>query len=195
MSGIRSERTPRHRHGSGERGSAYLFVLLVLFVLTIIALALVTITQTEVQIGGAERSATRVLYGAESGPHLQFAAKEAGQARPRRVVLDTGFGAGVLLRERVDISGQLPLYSGYCNLCEMNKGDEEYRANNYVTNSHAVRASIDGGAESAVQASKLISVMLFIQPDPLNVDESLRTFDPTTTADDPETPGLEVVRY
>jgi Tfp pilus assembly protein PilX len=195
MSGIRSVRPSHGRHPSGERGSAYLFVLLLLFVLTVIALALVTITQTEVQIGGAERSSTRVLYGAESGLHMQFALQEAGESRPRRIFLDTGSGGGVILRERVDISAQLPLYQGFCNLCEVNSGGENYKAINFVTNSLAVRASLDGTTETALQASKLISAMVFVQPREPLVDESLRTFDPQTTVDDVNIPGLEVIRY
>jgi hypothetical protein len=188
---------PTHRRSdSGERGSAYLFVLLILFVLTIVALALVTITQTETQIGGAERSSTRVLYGAESGLQIQFALQRFADSRPRRIILDSGTAAGVLLRERVDVSAQLPLYSGPCALCQVNVGSVQYWAINYVSNAMAVRASMDGAAETAQQATKLISEMFFVQPEQeRRIDESVRTFDPDITADDPAIHGLEVVRY
>jgi hypothetical protein len=58
-------------------------VLLALLVLTAIGLSLVVITQTEVQIGGAEKSASRVLFGADSGVRIQFALSRFGATKPR----------------------------------------------------------------------------------------------------------------
>lgn len=181
--------------GSSERGSAYLFVLLALLVLTAIGLSLVVITQTEVQIGGAEKSAARVLFTADSGLRMQFALSRFGGTRPREFRLaETALGAGTL-SEPVEVSAFYPTYSGPCALCSVNWGEERYWAVNYVTNGQGQRfATIDGSVTP--QAIKRLSMMFFIQPErTIKVDESIRTYDPTVTAEDPDTKGLELIKY
>lgn len=178
-----------------ERGSAYLLVLLLLLVLTVIGLSLAVITQTEVQIGGAERTATRVLYGSDTGINLQFMLSRFNQSKSGRYVLDTPLMGGVAGEERVDISDFLPTFTGHCNLCSSNFGDNSFWMIDYVTNSQSVRVS-DPGGENIAQASKLIAWMVFISPEQeRTVDESIRTYDPDVTADDPAKPGLDVIRY
>jgi hypothetical protein len=42
----------------------------------------------------------------------------------------------------------------------------------------------------------MMALMFLVQPEgDLTVDESIRVFDPEDVADDPTTPGLEVIRY
>jgi hypothetical protein len=178
-----------------ERGSAYLLVLLLLLVLTVIGLSLAVITQTEVQIGGAERTATRVFYGSDTGPNLQFMLSRFNQSKSTRFVLDTPVMGGVAGEERVDISDFLPTFTGHCNLCSANFGDTSFWMIDYVTNSQSVRVS-DPTGENIAQASKLIAWMVFVSPEQeRTVDESIRTFDPDVVADDPAQPGLDVIRY
>lgn len=180
---------------AGERGSAYLFVLLVLLVLTVIGLSLVVITQTEAQIGGAEKSASRVLYGAESGLRIQFALSRFAATKARRLVLDNKVAGGTTLQETVDVSPFYPIYTGPCNICSVNKGSDQYWAVNYVVNAQGRRVGV-GGSVTAPQATRLLSQMFFVQPEKqLSVDESIRTYDPSVTVDDPEKPGLEVLQY
>ena len=179
---------------SGERGSAYLFALLVLVLLTIIGLSLALVTQTEVQIGAAEKSATRVLYAGDTGVRIQLAAaKTTNEARETRYVLDTKTVGGATLTETVDVSAFLPMYLGPCALCTVNKGSEDTKyAVNFVTNGQGRRLSAAGEP----QATKLISYMFFTQPsEEPPVNEALRTFDPDTLADNPANPGLDVIRY
>lgn len=178
---------------AGEHGSAYLFVLLALLVLTAIGLSLVVITQTEVQIGGAEKSASRVLYGADSGVRIQFALSRFGATRARRLDLDTRDVLGDQLVETVDLSPFYPIQSGPCALCSVNWGEERYWAVDYVVNAEGQRRfALDG----TVQASKRLSTMFFIQPEKdRSVDESIRTYDPDVTTEDSAAPGLEVIKY
>jgi len=187
----------RNQQGStraAESGSAYLLVLLLLLVLTVIALSLAVITQTEVQIGGAEKTATRTFYGADNGLRLQFMLSRHAQTAPRRWVLDETNAGGITLESRVDVSPFMNAYHGHCNLCSANHGEEEYFLVNYVTNAQARRVVGPGG--STVQASKLMALMFLVQPEgDLTVDESIRVFDPEDVVDDPTTDGLEVIRY
>jgi hypothetical protein len=179
---------------TGERGSAYLFALLVLLLLTIIGLSLALMTQTEVQIGGAEKSATRLLYAGDTGVRIQLAAaKTTNEARKARYVLDTAAGAGTTLTASVDVAPFLPMYLGPCALCTVNEGsDDKKYAVNFVTNGQGWRRSAGGEP----QGTKLVTYMFFTQPsDEPPVNEALRTFDPDTLADDPTTPGLDVIRY
>jgi hypothetical protein len=178
---------------ASERGSAYLFVLLALLVLTAIGLSLVVITQTEVQIGGAEKNASRVLYGADSGVRIQFALSRFGATKSRRLALDSTTVLGDQLVETVDLSPFYPIQSGPCALCSVNWGEERYWAVDYVVNAQAQRNfALTGG----VQAQKRLSTMFFIQPErDRKVDESIRTYDPTVTDEDDATPGLEVIKY
>ena len=186
---------PRTSGRAAERGSAYLFVLLVLLVLTVIGLSLVVITQTEAQIGGAEKSASRVLYGAESGMRIQFALSRFAATKSRRIFLDNKAVGATSLQETVDVSPFFPIYTGPCNICSVNKGGDEYYAINYVVNAQGRRVGV-GGTLTAPQATRLLSEMFFIQPEKeARVDESIRTYDPSVTTDDPEKPGLEVLQY
>jgi hypothetical protein len=181
---------------AGERGSAYLFALLVLLVLTVLGLSLALITQTEVQIGGAEKSANRVLYGADAGLRMQFALSRFASTRPRRFELESTPGvAGAELRETVDVSPFMPLYTGPCNLCTVNYGETRYWAINYAANAQSRRSGIVG-TEEIPQANKLLSMMFFVQPEQeRKVDESIRVFDPAQDADDPDEDGLDIIRY
>lgn len=183
------------RAGAAESGSAYLFALLALLVLTVIGLSLVVITQTEVQIGGAEKSASRVLYGADSGLRIQFALSRFAATRSRRLTLDSRTVGATTLTETVDVSPFFPIYSGPCSICSVNWGEERYWAINYVVNAQSQRIGL-AGTSSAPQASKRLSQFFFIQPEKDRpVDESIRTYDPTVTVEDPDTPGLEVIKY
>jgi len=178
---------------AAERGSAYLFVLLALLVLTAIGLSLIVITQTEVQIGGAEKSASRVLYGADSGLRMQFALSRFGATRARRLELDKVTLFGTELTQTVDLSPFFPIYSGPCALCSVNWGEERYWAIDYVVNAEARRWDTGTGDE---QARKRLSSMFFIQPErDRKVDESIRTYDSTVTDEDEASPGLEVIKY
>jgi len=184
----------RTRPSARERGSAYLLVLLLLLVLTVIGLSLAVITQTEVQIGGAERTATRVLYGADAGLRIQFMLSRFRATRSWRYDLDpttTDFAAQLEL----DVSPFLPTYTGPCNLCTVNHGDSNYWLINYATNAQARRVSVVDGA-TVVQASKLTSGMFYVQPEQeRRIDESIRIFDRDKYADDPDAEGLDVIRY
>jgi hypothetical protein len=188
--------TPQSRSSRrNERGSAYLLVLLLLLVLTVIGLSLAVITQTEVQIGGAERTATRVLYGGDTGTNVQFMLSRFGASQSTRFQLETPSIAGIASEERFDISDFLRIYSGHCNICSSNFGGDDFRRNNFVTNSQGLRVADPTGTNVA-QASKLISWMVYVSPEISNrIDESTITFDSAVVADDPAKPGLEVVRY
>jgi hypothetical protein len=182
---------------AAERGSAYLLALLVLVVLTVIGLSLAVITQTEVQIGGAEKSATRVLYGADSGVRIQLAAyKTVAEAPKARYVLDTVSFGGATLTESIDVAPFLPMYQGPCALCTQNYGSDDRKyAVNFVTNAQGRRVGATATSE-VPQASKLVTLMFFTQPsNEPTVNEALRTFDPNVVADDPATPGLDIIRY
>lgn len=177
-----------------ERGSAYLLVLLLLLVLTVIGLSLAVITQTEVQIGGAERTATRVFYGADSGLRIQFMLSRFRATRSWRYNLDPST-TGFVAQSQIDVSPFLPTYTGPCNLCTVNFGDQNYWLINYATNAQARRVSVVDGVE-VVQASKLTSGMFYVQPEQeRKIDESIRIFDKEQTADDALAPGLDVIRY
>ena len=170
-----------------ERGSAYLFVLLGLLVLTIIGLSLVVVTQTEAQIGGAEKSATRILFGADSGLHAQvglhFIKKEPldGQFTLDDQTLD--FGTTTASTPMVvDVSPFFPIYAGPCALCSVNEGsDQRYYANNYVVNATARRYGPEGCTAMPL-ASKLLSAMYLIQPEPEpggGITNPLRRYEPS----------------
>ena len=182
------------RPAAHERGSAYLLVLLLLLVLTVIGLSLAMITQTEVQIGGAERTATRVFYGADAGLRIQFMLSRFRATRSWRYDLDPST-SDFVAQSQIDVSPFLPTYTGPCNLCTVNYGDQNYWLINYATNSQARRVSTVDGVE-VVQASKLTSGMFYVQPEQeRKIDESIRIFDRDKLADDPDAEGLDVIRY
>jgi len=181
-----------------ERGSAYLFVLLALLVLTIIGMSVVVITQTEVQIGAAEKTVTRVLYGADAGARIQLAQKMVGNEgrKTRYNFLADVVAVGATLTEDVDTSPILVAYKGDCNLCTINEDSENKKAAiNFVTNAQGRRIGV-AGSSTTPQANKLVSIMYFVQPqDEPIADLGLRTFDPADTADDPDVEGLDVIVY
>jgi hypothetical protein len=162
--------TPRDGRSSGEEGSAYLFVLLGLLVLTIIGLSLVVITQTEAQIGGAERTRTRVFYGADSGLHAQLGNHfTVTDPIPGQFQIDVDAAAGgTAIQDVVDVSAFLNLYNGPCALCSVNVGGERYWLNNYVVNARSKRLR-DGDWDTicleAPQSVKRLSSMYLIQPE------------------------------
>lgn len=180
---------------AGERGSVYLFVLLGLLVLTIVGLALVVVTQTEAQIGGAEKSAVRSLFAAESGIHIQvglhFLTLDPAGAR---FSLDTTSAAETIvgMEQIVDVSPFYPIYAGPCAICSVNYGSEQrYYVNNYVVNAQAERFF---GLES--QATKRLSAMFMLQPEPQpggGVDDAIRIYN--KDQDDDDAPGLVTIYY
>ncbi|KAB2962233.1 MAG: hypothetical protein F9K16_09650 [Thermoanaerobaculia bacterium] len=196
--------TPNPAPAASERGSAYLFVLLLLLVLTVIGLSLAVITQTEVQIGGAERTATRVLFGADSGMRLQFMLSRFAATRERRFQLasttdampdGTPVAADFVADSQIDVSAFMPIYTGPCNLCTVNYGDSHFWLINYVTNAQGRRVTQVGGTE-VVQGTKLMTGMYYVSPEmERKVDESIRIFDPALPADNAAAPGLDVIRY
>jgi hypothetical protein len=197
-SALRSTRTPQR---SAERGSAYLFVLLGLLVLTIIGLSLVVVTQTESQIGGAEKTSTRVLYGAESGLHAQVGLhflELSPESRQFQLASSTAAETIVGMTETVDVSPFYPIYAGPCALCSVNQGSEQrYYVNNYVVNARAQRLGPDG-CGGTPQAQKLLSAMYMIQPEPQpggGVNQSIREYDPTLISTDPCSKGLDQLLY
>lgn len=176
--------------GAAERGSAYLFVLLGLLVLTIIGLSLVVVTQTEAQIGGAEKSAARILFGADSGLQVQLARHlvvtdpDDGQFE----VDDQDIDGFANLVEVIDVSPFYPIYAGPCALCSVNYGsDQRYYVNNYVTNAQSKRfkdldpgAGYGNGCLETPQGVKLLSQMFLIQPEAQpggGVDVDIRTYE------------------
>lgn len=153
----------------GETGSAYLFALFVLFVLSVIGLSLALITQTEVQIGGAERQATRIFYGADSGLRIQLAnhlvngdveAHTRAQGNP--IVLDDRTIAGSRVREFIEVSPFYPIFSGVCNLCMVNQ-DANYHAINHALTATASRVGTLSGADTE-QGRKTVAQMFALQP-------------------------------
>jgi len=189
--------TPSSRSRAAERGSAYLLALLVLVVLTVIGLSIAVITQTEVQIGGAEKSAVRAFYNADSGVDIQLAAYQTTREAPKQhyPVSTTAFG-GATLTDSIEVAPFLPMYQGPCALCTQNYGSEDRKyAVNFVTNGQGRRISSTVSSD-VPQASKLITIMFFTQPmnEPA-VNEALRTFDAAVVADNPDEPGLDVIRY
>jgi hypothetical protein len=187
---------PSRIASSSERGSAYLLVLLLLLVLTVIGLSLAVITQSEVQIGGAERTATRVFYAGDTGTSIQFMLSRFNQSSARRYTLAAPSLAGIAAEERFDMSDFLRIYDGHCHICSSNMGGEnDFRRNNYVTNSQGLRLADPGGTNTP-QASKLISWMVYVSPEiETLLEESTIIFDAEAVADDPVKPGLDVIRY
>jgi len=189
---------------AGERGSAYLFALLALLILTVIGLSLVVVTQTEVQIGGAEKSANRVLFGADAGLRIQFGMARNALSKDT-VTLDTGAADGSPLLERIDMSPFTILYSGPCSICSVNLGEERYWAVNYVVNAEARRLrndiDFDLACAEPAQAQKLLSSMYFIQPEKLGLGkeylltEDLREYDSSLISTSSCEYGLKTVQY
>jgi len=184
-------------HRASERGSAYLFALLVLLVLTVIGLSLAVITQTEVQIGGAIKGATRVLYGADSGVSIQFASKQVIKRRPQGALR----ARGRLDRRRhpdrdrrhLALHGHVPRR---VQPVHAQRRHRERHAGGQLRDQRQGRRTGTAGTADLPQASKLISYMYFVQPQPHPVtDEALLTFDPTATSDDVTTDGLDIIRY
>lgn len=149
----------------GEEGSAYLFVLMALLVLTVLGLSLAVITQTEVQIGGAERSANRVLYGADAGMRVQLAGSFFADYEERRgdraIRLDSTTVPGAILDETVETSTFYPINASPCNVCTVNTGEKRYWVIDHAVSSLAQRVARGDGT---VQASKLVAQMFAIQP-------------------------------
>ena len=200
MSDLRARLSPDAQRAA-ERGSAYLFVLLGLLVLTIIGLSLVVVTQTEMQIGGAEQTATRILFGAESGLHGQVGLhflELNPESRQFQVATSTSAETIVATKETVDVSPFYPIYAGPCALCSVNQGSEQrYYVNNYVVNARAERLGPEG-CGGTPQAQKLLSAMYMIQPEPQpggGVTQQIREYDPSLISTDPCSKGLEQLLY
>jgi hypothetical protein len=198
-----NRRRPARTVGTGERGSVYLFVLLGLLVLTIVGLSLVVVTQTEAQIGGAEKTAVREMYAAESGLHIQVGLHFVKQnPAGARFILDESTADQTIagIRQVVDVSPFYPIYAGPCALCSVNVGSEQrYYVNNYAVNSEALRfRSAPGGCAETPQGQKLLSGMFMIQPEPQpggGVDDAIRTFDPDRVRASNCDPGLVEIIY
>jgi len=186
-----SLRSATRSQRDAEHGSAYLFVLLAMLILTAVGLSLIVITQTEVQVGGAEKSANRVLFGADSGLRMQFALSRFGATSSRRFELASSTIGSATVTETIDVSPFYPIYTGPCALCSVNWGEERYWAINYVVNAESIRGNL-----TTAQATKRLSSMYFVQPEKdRKVDESVRTYDPTITEEDTSKEGLEVLKY
>jgi len=186
---------PAARH---ERGSAYLFTLLALLVLTVLGLSVAVVTQTEVQIGAAEKTVVRVLYGGDAGARVQLSQKLVGNEgkKDRYNFLPDATVVGTSFSEDVDTAPIIVAYKGDCNLCTINSGSESKKvAINFVTNAQGRRIGTAGGVDTP-QANKLISIMYFVQPqdDPV-ADIGLREFDSALSVDDATQPGLDVIVY
>ena len=159
-----------------EAGSAYLFALMALLVLTVLGLSLAVITQTEVQIGGAERSANRVLYGADAGMRVQLAgALGFRDYDERTITLDTASAAGVLFDEIIQASTFYPVNTSPCNVCSSNTGGEQYWFIDHVVSSEARRVL---QADGTVQARKLVSQMFAIEPKTKDIEPMQLNQDP-----------------
>ena len=194
-------RGPAAASNAGERGSVYLFVLLGLLVLTIVGLSLVVVTQTEAQIGGAEKSAVRAMYGAESGLHIQVGLHflQLDPAGARFELDESTAGETITgITQVVDVSPYYPIYAGPCALCSVNVGSEQrYYVNNYAVNSEALRFRTGDCAETP-QGQKLLSGMFMIQPEPQpggGVDDAIRTYDPDRVRASNCDPGLVEIIY
>jgi hypothetical protein len=177
-----SSHRPRAATESAQRGSTYLFVLLALLLLTVIGLSLVVVTQTEVQIGGAEKSATRILFGADSGLEAQLGLHFLSQNVPNgQFTLDTKSIPGSSLTEVVDVSEFYAIYAGPCALCSVNAGSDQYYVNNYAVNAQGKRLTSEG-CTGTPQGVKLLSEMYLIQPEEQKgggVTFDIREQDPT----------------
>ena len=158
--------TPRsQRPGApSEAGSAYLFALLVLFVLTVIGLSLAVVTQSEVQIGGAEKSATRTLYEGDATLRVQLASVFFNDTRGREIQFspDAALGSSTV-KDRVRASAFFPIFSGPCALCSLNTGNVRYWDINHVVTAEATRKSEISGTETSY-AEKTLSQMFALQP-------------------------------
>lgn len=164
---------------SAESGSAYLFALLVLVVLTVIGLSLAVITQTEVQIGGAERSANRVLYGADAGLRVQLAASFFGDYDERDLLIDQTAGPLATLEHRIATSTFFPVNASPCNVCSVNTGERRYWNIDHVVSSEARRFETSA---NTVQASKLVTQMFAIQPKERDIEPYQLTLTPERLA-------------
>jgi hypothetical protein len=159
--------TPRSRRpgAPSEAGSAYLFALLVLFVLTVIGLSLAVVTQSEVQIGGAEKNATRTLYQADAALRVQLASAFFNDPKARTLQLAPDFGlSGETIQDRVQASTFFPIYSGPCSLCTVNTGNEQYWAINHAVAAEARRRTASMADTDASYAEKTLAQMFAIQP-------------------------------
>ena len=184
--------SPASSRSSAESGSTYLFVLLVLFVLTILGLSLSIVTQTEVQIGAAQKSVTRVLFGADAGTDAQLASVLVTGSGPKHRY---DLGVATMLDDNVDTSPILSTHTATCNLCESNMGKKQYVVTNFVVNGEG-RRSTGTGIDTVVQSNKLVSTMLMVQPmEAQAVEEARITFDSELAADVVASPGLDVIRY
>jgi hypothetical protein len=160
-----------HETRAAERGSAFLFVLFALLVLSILGLSLAMVTQSEVQIGGMQKQATRVFYGADSGLRIQLANHMVNgdvlartRALGNALVLQSTPVLGVQIQEFVEVSPIYPIFSGTCNLCMLNP-DSNYASVNHVVTATGLRVGIptpgDPGTE---QARKTVAQMFALQP-------------------------------
>ena len=156
----------RRRAGApSEAGSAYLFALLVLFVLTVIGLSLAIVTQSEVQIGGAEKTATRTLYQADAALRVQLASAFFNDPKARTIQLSPDLNVtGNTIQDRVQASTFFPIYSGPCSLCTLNTGNEQYWAINHAVSAQATRRTAAMAPTEASYAVMTLAQMFAIQP-------------------------------
>jgi Tfp pilus assembly protein PilX len=156
---------PRVPARAAERGSAYLFALMVLLVLTIVGLSLAVVTQSEVQIGGAEKTAVRVLYSSDAALRVQLASLFFNDPQERTLQFNpTVSFTGVDLQDRVQASAFFPIYSGPCNLCAVNTGNERFWNINHAVSAQTLRISSSGGSDLSTYADKTLGQMFLVQP-------------------------------
>jgi hypothetical protein len=159
-----------------EAGSAYLAVLLVLVILTIMGLSLATVTSMEMEIGSAERTVTRVFYGADSGIAIATAAALTSRdyrSRALRLFGDAhtpqGTSAVVGRAPRVQLTHTVPLLAEHCNLCSVNENELQFFKVNHAMTSTATElrwssAGEDPPANATAEATKVVAVMIEVQP-------------------------------
>jgi len=151
-----------NRSRRSQSGSAYVIALLVLVVLTFMGMALALTTQAEVQIGANERLVNRVFYSAESGTAvaLVFALVSADHGAHifrmadfvgasvdpddpdySRSELAASTRTGFLVGTEISVSPFQPIFSGPCNLCQINQGKKYLRVNHDVSSTATRRGA------------------------------------------------------
>jgi hypothetical protein len=147
---------------------------MVFVVLTVLGMSLALITQTELQIGAAERTATRVFYAADTGVEVALARGMASADHSAAVFRLTDDGQPLAgnkyeLFNEVETSPFVPILDTACNLCEINNAgtyaENAFRKINNAVTSQAQRlATQDGGITTTFRAQKAVAGMIEIQP-------------------------------
>lgn len=147
-----------------DSGSAFIITLLVLVVLTFLGLTLVLVTQTELQIGGNEKAASRVLYAADSGISVAVTRRDHGGVDPYTFSVEDTSGV-VGLRNEIELSAFAPTLESPCRLCEFAQSQQDQKQfrviNHYVTSTARRKRMID---TPDAFAERTLGVMVEMQP-------------------------------